>query len=490
MLKRKIRYLLLATSALFAFPIVLRAASPDTAPAYWHWAATPPMGWNSYDAWGTSVTEKEVLANARYMQEHLLAHGWKFIVIDARWYDAVSPDDDRAFNRERVGARLFADDYGRLIPATNRFPSAAAGKGFRPLADAIHAMGLKFGIHMMRGIPRQAVKAKTPVDGDNFTAADAANTNSICRWCPDMYGVRDNEAGQAWYDSCARLWASWGIDFVKVDDLSNPYGAHEIEMIRKALDQCGRPIVFSTSPGPTSPVHADHISRQANMWRISNDFWDRWSDLNRAFDLLGRWQGVGGPGHWPDADMIPIGHIGIRCTIAGRERQTRLTRDEQVMLMSLWALAPSPLMLGNNLPDTDAWTLSLLTNDEVLAVNQDALGNRARRVAQTNGAEIWVKELQDGSKAVGLFNRSAVAANVGLNWSDAGSAGPQTLRDLWLHKNLGTFRAGYSTRVPAHGAVLLRAARHVTRTPEHGAVLLRAIRENTPQRTAVTIAAE
>jgi hypothetical protein len=175
--------------------------------------------------------------------------------------------------------------------------------------------------------------------------------------------------------------------------------------------------------------------------------------------LIGEWQRVGGLGHWPDADMIPFGHIGIKCTIAGNERQTRFSRNEQVTLLSLWALAPSPLMLGNNLPDTDEWTLSLLTNDEVLAVNQDALGSPARRVMQTHGTEIWVKELKHGSKAIGLFNRSAAAQDVELDWRDAGLAGKQVLHDVWAHKDLGTFEAKYSAQVPAHGAVLLRAAR-------------------------------
>ena len=439
--------------------ITLRAGAE---PSYWNWAPTPPMGWNSYDAWGTSVNEKQVLANARYMQEHLLAHGWKYIVIDARWYDSVSSYDDRNFNRDRADAQLFADEFRRLLPATNRFPSAVDGKGFKPLADQIHALGLKFGFHMMRGIPRQAVRARTPIAESHFTAADAADTNSICGWCPDMFGVRNNEAGQAWYDSCARLWASWGIDFIKVDDLSRPYHASEIEMIRKALDRCGRPIVFSTSPGPTDRKEAANISKQANMWRISGDFWDQWGDtyrsgLNHQFDLLAQWQGVGGPGRWPDADMIPFGHIGIKCTIAGPDRQTRFTHDEQRTLMSLWALAPSPLMLGANLPDLDGWTLSLLTNDEVLAVNQDPLGSPARRVVQAKGTEIWVKDLRDGSKAIGLFNRSDAAQPVELNWSDAGLTGKQKLRDLWAHKDLGTFEGKFSVQVPSHGAVLLRA---------------------------------
>ena len=319
-------------------------------------------------------------------------------------------------------------------------------------------MGLKFGVHIMRGIPRQSFNAKNPIENSDFTAADAGNSANICTWCPDMFGVRNNAAGQSWYNSCARLWASWGIDFIKVDDLSEPYNTNEIEMIRKALDNCGRPIVLSTSPGPTELSHADQISNQANMWRISGDFWDRWPDLDRAFDLLGKWQPVGGIGHWPDADMIPIGHIGIKCTIAGRERQTRFSKSEQIMLMTLWALAPSPLMLGNNLPDTDEWTLSLLTNDEVLAVNQDVLGSPARRVTQTSGTEIWVKELKDGSKAIGLFNRTAAVASVELDWNDSKLTGKQTLRDLWAHKDLGTFEAKYSVNVPAHGAVLIRAA--------------------------------
>ncbi|HLP77892.1 MAG TPA: glycoside hydrolase family 27 protein [Candidatus Paceibacterota bacterium] len=451
--------------ALAAFAMTLRADVPTPEPAYWKFAATPPMGWNSYDALGTSITEPETLANARFMQEKLLAHGWKYIVIDARWYDSVSSFDDRDFNKERAGAKLFADEFGRLTPALNRFPSAAAGKGFKPLADQIHAMGLKFGFHMMRGIPRQAVNAKTPIEGSKFTAVDAGNPKSTCGWCPDMFGVQNNEAGQAWYDSCARLWAAWGIDFIKVDDLSNPYYAHEIEMIRKAIDKCGRPIVFSTSPGPTDPSHAKHVSANANMWRISGDFWDQWGESHRSglshqFDLLAKWQGVAGPGHWPDADMIPFGHIGIKCTIAGPDRQTRFTKDEQRTLMSLWAIAPSPLILGNNLPDTDEWTLSLLTNDEVLAVNQDVLGNSARRVTQANGTEIWVKKLSDGGTAIAMFNRGETAANIELDWAAAGLSGKQTLRDLWSHQNLGKFAGKYSApQIPAHGVLFVKAKR-------------------------------
>ncbi|MGO8765353.1 MAG: glycoside hydrolase family 27 protein [Limisphaerales bacterium] len=457
MISNSIRFLI------FVCLVLAPARSPgqekSTTPAYWGWAAVPPLGWNSYDAFGDSVTEQEVVSNADYMQQHLLAHGWKYVVVDFRWYDAVATYNDNELTRTRMGARLAADPFGRLLPAVNRFPSATNGVGFKPLADKIHAMGLKFGFHMMRGIPRQAVLAKTPIEGSPYTAADAANTNSTCGWCPDMYGVRANAAGQAWYDSCARLWASWGLDFVKIDDFSNPYHTPEIEMVRKALDQCGRAFVLSTSAGPTPISQADHVKTHANMWRISGDFWDQWSKLNHQFDLLAQWQGVGGPGHWPDADMIPFGHIGIRDWTNAKERWTRFTKDEQRTLMSLWALAPSPMMLGMNLPDNDAWTLSLLTNDEVLAIDQDPMGSPARRVARNeDGTEIWVKELQDGSKAIGLFNRSQATADVALNWNEAGLVGKEKLRDLWNQRDLGNFDQTFSVPVPAHGSVLLRAA--------------------------------
>ena len=437
----------------WAQPSPVRA---DGDPAYWQWAPTPPLGWNSYDCWGTSIDEDQTLANAQYMKDNLLAHGWQYIVIDARWYDTASSYDDRRLAKERGSAKLALDDNGRLLPALNRFPSASDGHGFKQLADKIHAMGLKFGFHLFRGIPRQAVDANLPIDGSTFTASDAVDKKDHCSWCLDMYGVQTNEAGQAWYDSMFRLYATWGLDFVKVDDLSFPNHANDIAMIRKAIDKCGRPIIFSVSPGSAFDDRANELKVEANQWRISSDFWDRWKDLNNNFDLFAKWVGVGGPGHFPDGDMIPFGHIGIKCTIAGPDRQTRFTPNEQLTLISLWSLGSSPLMLGNNLPDTDAATLALLTNDEVLALDQDALGIAAKRVSQKNGLEVWVKDLKDGTKAIGLFNRSAADATVTLNWADAGLTGNQTLRDLWQHKDLGSFDQTYSCSVPTHGVVLLK----------------------------------
>ncbi len=427
---------------------VLRAAEPE----FLAWAPTPPMGWNSYDAFGASVTEDEMLANAAYMKDHLLSHGWTYVVVDYRWSDA----DAAKHNKDGVaGAPLAMDGNGRLLPAPSRFPSAADGNGFKGLADKIHAMGLKFGIHVMRGIPRLAVKANLPIENSTFNAADAADTSSNCGWCPDMYGVKgDTEAGQAYYDSILRLYASWGVDFVKVDDLSNPYHQSEIEAIRKSIDRCGRPIVFSTSPGETPVNKAAHIVNHANMWRVSGDFWDNWKSLNHAFDLAKAWQGVGGPGHWPDQDMIPIGKIGIRSV--GKPRLTAFTPDEQVTLLSLWSLAPSPLMLGTNLTELDDATLARITNDEVLEIDQDTLGHPARLVAQQDQTEVWIRDLKDGSKAVGLFNRGVKNATATLRWAEAGLTGSWKVRDVWVHQDLDSAHDQVSRTLPRHGAMLLR----------------------------------
>jgi hypothetical protein len=419
-------------------------------------AQTPPLGWNSYDAFGDSVTEEETLANAGWMKEHLLPLGWDTVVVDFRWYDPQPTGDDRLLNKIRVGAALAADQFGRLQPATNRFPSAADGAGFKPLAAKLHGWGLKLGIHVMRGIPRQAVLANTLIEPGNFSAAQAGEPNDKCSWCPDMFGVRDNEAGQAWYNACVRLWASWDVDYIKVDDLSEPYHTPEIAMLRRALDQYGPHIVFSTSPGPTPTSRAGDIADKANLWRISGDFWDRWPKLNEQFDLLAQWQGAGGPGHWPDADMIPLGRIAIRSKLGGDPHWTHFTRDEQLTLISLWSLAPSPLMLGMNLPDNDEWTTALLTNPEVIAVDQDPLGRPARRIFVPGlAAELWLRDLNDGAHAAGVFNRTAQPVKVEFAWELLGNGGKPKVRDLWLRQDIS--QAGkFSAEIPAHNGMLLR----------------------------------
>jgi alpha-galactosidase len=427
-------------------------------------ALTPPMGWNSYDAYGDSVRESEVLANAEWLKQHLQPFGWDTVVVDFRWYDRLANGQP---GQSPEGVLI--DQYGRCIPAPNRFPSATNNAGFKALADRIHAMGLQFGIHIMRGIPRQAVEANLPIAGSKFTAAQAVlpegDPNRTCVWNQDMFGVdATTDAGKAWYASIAAQYAAWGVDYLKCDDIANLqrgriYDAGEIEVLSTALKNSGRSIVLSLSPGATPVSHGAHVARFANLWRISPDFWDNWHSLNRNFDLFARWTEYAGPGHWPDGDMIPFGHICQRNCDVRPDRWTRFTRDEQLILMSLWALAPSPLMLGMNLPDNDAWTTALLTNPEVLAVDQDPLGKPARRIDSPGvSAEIWVKPLADGSCAVGFFNRASLPVKVDLAWRDLQKSGIRSrpdVRDLWLRKDLGRQKE-FTADLPAHGCVLLR----------------------------------
>ena len=425
-------------------------------------ALTPPMGWNSYDAYGDSVRESEVLTNAEWLKKHLQPFGWDTVVVDFRWYDQLASDKPQNPKGDLI------DEYGRCIPAPNRFPSATNGVGFKALADQIHAMGLKFGIHIMRGIPRLAVESNLPIAGSTFTAAQAAlpvgDPNRQCVWNQDMFGVNaTNAAGKAWYDSVAKQYASWDVDYIKCDDIANLqrgriYDAEEIEALSTALKNSGRSIVLSLSPGATPASHGAHVARFANLWRISPDFWDNWHSLNHNFDLFARWTPYTGPGHWPDGDMIPFGHICQRNCDVHPDRWTRFTRDEQLTLMSLWSLASSPLMLGMNLPDNDAWTTAILSNPEVLAIDQDPLGKPAQRITNLNGPEIWVKPLADGSRAVGFFNRTSQPVKVDLQWHDLHKSGIRSrpdVRDLWLRQDLGRQKE-FITELPAHGCMLVR----------------------------------
>ena len=372
----------------------------QTGKKFHSWAATPPMGWNSWDCFGPTVTEAEVKANADYMAKYLKPYGWNYVVVDIRWY--VGNDKAHGYNEKDPDYVL--DKYGRFLPAINRFPSAAGGKGFKPLADYIHSKGLKFGIHIMRGIPVIAVKQNLPVKGTSVTARDIYTEKDQCRWLHDMYTIVPGKPGaQEYYNSLFELYASWGLDFVKVDDLSSPiYFAEEIEMIRKAIDRTGRKIVLSTSPGETPITHADHVQKNANMWRTVGDFWDSWQQLKEHFEVFERWNKWRSYGAYPDGDMLPLGRIGIRAE-RGDPRMTAFTRDEQYTLMSLWTIFKSPLMFGGSLPDNDPFTLSLLTNKNVLKVLNKSINNKPLFRDEDKAA--WIAdEPGTGAKYLAVFN--------------------------------------------------------------------------------------
>jgi hypothetical protein len=427
---------------------VLSAAEP----AFHAWAPTPPMGWNSWDCFATTVTEAQTKANADAMAAKLKRHGWRYIVVDIQWYEPQA----KSFNY-RANAELVMDQWGRLLPAVNRFPSAANGAGFKPLSDYVHAKGLEFGIHIMRGIPRQAVEKNLPIKGTSYRAKDIADVTSTCSWNPDMYGVDMAKPGaQAYYDSVYELIASWGVDFIKVDDLSRPYHKAEIEAIRKAIDKTGRRIVFSTSPGATPVAEGAHVSTHANMWRISDDFWDRWPLLFEQFKRLHDWTPYRGNGHYPDADMLPLG--AIRQVDSNRDNppHTRFTKDEQLTMMSLWAIARSPLIMGGDMTKMDDWTLSLLTNEEVIAVNQHSANNR--QLFDRGGLIGWIADVPGSAdKYVALFNTTDRKAKVAVTSAELGFTGAIRVRDLWAGSNVaGTASGEFAPELPPHGGGLYR----------------------------------
>ncbi|MGO4936050.1 glycoside hydrolase family 27 protein [Fundicoccus sp. Sow4_H7] len=341
------------------------------------YAPTPPMGWNSWDCFGASVREEEVKAHADVMADKLSAYGWEYVVVDIQW-----SEPEASSTRYNDFYPLNMDEYSRLIPAENRFPSAKDGNGFKPLGDYIHAKGLKFGIHMMRGIPRQAVHQNTALKGTDKRARDIA-LNNICPWNSDMYGVNvDMPEGQLYYDSLIELYASWGVDFIKVDDIADSkiyHDAHkkEIAAIQKAIQKVGRPMVLSLSPGPAALKNGTFFQDHANMWRLTDDFWDHWDALYHMFDRTAEWAPYVRPGNWPDCDMLPLGHIGIRAVDGGGgDNWTRFTQNEQYLLMSLWTIFGSPLMFGGTLPDIDDFTLKLLTNTSVLQMYHQIVERR------------------------------------------------------------------------------------------------------------------
>lgn len=398
----------------------------------------PPMGWNSWDCYGAGVTEDELLGNAEFMRDRLKQYGYQYVVCDIQWYEPAAKGN--VYNNF---ADLCMDEYSRLIPAVNRFPSSANGAGFKPIADKIHSMGLKFGIHIMRGIPRQAVHRNTRIYGTTARARDIASQFSLCPWNTDMYGVDTEKRGaEEYYDSLFKLYASWGVDFVKVDDIANTefspqnqYSAEkEIEMIRAAIDRSGRDMVLSLSPGPAPLNKAEHLSENANMWRVSGDFWDRWDKLLNMFSLCEKWYPYVKDGSFPDCDILPLGKLCIDGSYMGdMGRNSRFTKEEQKTMMTLWAVFRSPLFFGGELRLTDDYTLSLVTNPEVINVNQNS--EKPLFVYNKSGIAVWQTKIENCT-AVAVFNLSDEEKHYKLSFSDLGIENVRAVRDLWARKDI------------------------------------------------------
>jgi len=419
-------------------------------------AATPPMGWNSWDSYGETVSEADIRSNADWMAKHLKVYGWEYVVVDSGWYVK-----NHAAGTNAAAAQFSLDTNGRYTPAINTIPSAENGAGFKPLADYVHSLGLKFGIHILRGIPREAVRQDLPIAGSRYAAKAAADTNDTCPWNPFNYGVNvHSPAAQAYYDSVARLYADWGVDFLKVDCIaSHPYKPEEIRMISLAIRKTHRPIVLSLSPGPAPLEKAAELRRYAQMWRISDDIWDVWfSDkdfpqgVGNQFARAAKWASFSGPGHWPDADMLPIGRLEPAAGW-GEARKSRLTRDEQRTLLTLWSIFRSPLIMGGNLTLCDEWTESALTNAELIGVDQHSSNSHA--VISNDKAAVWMSTpASDDGAYVAVFNLDSAPQSLHYTWQDLGLKKSQyNLRDIWEHKDLGAKDAVDVTLAPHASAI-------------------------------------
>jgi len=431
-------------------------------------ALKPPMGWNSFDAFDCRINETQFKETVDYMADHLLKYGWNYAVIDYIWWHPNPGEWNNPKMRHGHPNIRYApdgkpldpttiDQYGRLLPAVERFPSAADGKGFKPLADYVHSKGMKFGIHIMRGIHREAYYYDLPIKGIDLSARDIAEPLDTCRWCNHMFGVDPEKNGaQEYYDSLFELYASWEIDFVKVDDIMYPeYHKEEIEMIRKAIEKCGRHMVLSLSPGEAPLKMAAHLQENANMWRISADLWDEWEKLEHSFDLLNSWSSYVKPGTWPDADMLPIGRISIDNRPHGPERWSKFTLPEHYKLLSLWMISRSPLILGADILSLPDSTLSLITNPEVIAVNQNSKGNR--QVFKKGGKAAWIADdPESGGKYLALFNLIDSVKTVDFDLISESLSGKYQIRDLWKRRNIGVFEKSFGVSLEPHGAGLYK----------------------------------
>jgi len=407
------------------------------------------MGWNSWDCFGSSVTEDEVIANAEYMARHLLPFGWDTVVVDIQWYEV----DPGAHDYQTV-SRPVLDPWGRPLPAPGRFPSSAGTGSFAPLAHRVHAMGLRFGVHLMRGVPRAAADAALPILGAATATCDTiADRENTCVWNPDNYGVDMAAPGaQAYYDSVMAQLAAWGVDFVKLDDvLYPPVESAEIAAISRAIDRTGRPMVLSLSPGKQlSLAHLDELGEYGQMWRISDDFWDDWGQVVEQFQRAARWAPYQRRGAWADADMLPFGRIGLRGHV-GRDRQSNLSTEEQRTVMTLWSMMRSPLMFGGHLPDTPESTLALLTNPAVLALRD---GDDSREIVRDGDLVIWSARVGDRQYRA-VFWLGDESRTVRVHTADLGCSADAACRDVWTAEAIGIDGGWIELTVPAHGSRLL-----------------------------------
>ena len=406
-------------------------------------APRPPLGWNSFDSYGVYLHEKAAMENLEAMAVQLKPYGYEYFVIDNGWFGEYKLKPGTLYPLEKHASDVRLNEFGQVIPSKTYFPG-----GFKPIADRCHQLGLKFGIHMMRGIPRKAVEMNLPIKGTPYRARGIAETNpkSNCVWCTYNYGVDMSRPGaQEWYDGLVQHLADMGVDMIKYDDIV-PYPA-EVEAVAKAIKKCGKPILYSLSPGGDVPPEAIKSFQMAHMLRVTKDVWDQAHYLDDCFDAWRKWTGKEGDNFWIDMDMIPFGQLlmmsprkemlregdanAVRLAGNGYRRWQQYSQDQMFTFITMRALSASPLMVGGDLPTMDGFSLRLLTDPDMLACNQN--GVMGKLVSAKAGIEVW-RTPEKGQKNrgwIGVFNRTDRLKTVTLTQAVLGLETPAKLCDVW-----------------------------------------------------------
>lgn len=427
------------------------------------------MGWNSFDGFGVYLTEDAARANLEQMAQKLEPFGYEYFVIDGGWYGEYRLRPGTRYAAEKHAADVHLDDHGYNLPSHVYFPH-----GFAPLIERCHTLGLKFGVHLMRGIPKKAVALNVPIEGTPYHARDIADTDPahLCTWCPYNDGVNmDRPGAQAWYDGLIRHLAEQGVDYIKYDDIV-PY-PREVAAVAEAVRKAPRPLVLSLSPGGKVDPNALATFQQANLLRVTSDIWDSQTDLDRCFDAWRRWAGRSRPGFWIDMDMIPLGELLVMSprsetdgqdagsvALAGRgtHRWCQLSLAQQQTLVTLRALSASPLMVGGDLRTMDGASLRLVTEPQVVACDQNAV--MGRLIYSAGAWEAWQtgEAGRDGHGWIGLFNREPRARTFVLAPKELGLAGPRQVTDIWNGGEAlaAADQGGAEVQVPANGVLFLR----------------------------------
>jgi len=426
-------------------------------------AQTPPMGWNSFDSYGVYLHEKAAMENLETFAEKLKPHGYEYFVIDAGWFGEFKLQEGTIYAAEKHASKMKFNEFGLLQPSDTYFPN-----GLKPIIDRCHELGLKFGLHLMRGIPRAAVKANVPIKGTKYFAQEIADTTSICKWNSQNYGVDMTKPGaQEFYNSLINQMTEWGVDFIKYDDIV-PFPG-EVKAVADAIAQCGRPMVLSLSPGGNvDPNHLEAFQK-GNMLRVTSDIWDDQKGINECFQEWRKWQGKSHPGFWIDMDMIPFGQLQLMSPkpagvegheskkelmekmksgkltpfelLAGKgfNRLSEFTQDQMYTFITLRALAASPLIMGGDLPTLDEFSLKLIIDNDVLECNQN--GVMGSMVYEDEGIEIWNTPKKNTNAGwIGIFNRTEESKSVSLTPENLGldSAVNYKLQDVWNARVLST----------------------------------------------------